>query len=64
MLQNDVFFTAGTLLFSSDGTLFDKLLYCMVENQMSFMRRKEVYGKIVGYKDILQIYVMMLPLKK
>ena len=35
-------------MFSSDGTLFDRLLDYMVENLMSFMRRKEVYGKIVG----------------
>ena len=30
------FFTAGALLFSSDGTIFDKLLYYMFENLMSF----------------------------
>ena len=53
------FFTAGTLLFFSDGTLFDRLLYYMVENQMSFMRRKEVYGKIVGCKDALLIEEVM-----
>ena len=35
-------------MFSSTGTLFDRLLDYMVENQMSFMRRKEVYGKIAG----------------
>ena len=32
------FFTAGTLLFSSDGTVFDRLLYKMFRKEMVFLK--------------------------
>ena len=41
------FFTAGALLFSSDGTIFDKLLYYMFENLMSFNEKTRNYGKCI-----------------
>ena len=43
------FFTAGALLFSSDGTIFDKLLYYMFENLMSFNEKTRSYGKCIRY---------------
>ena len=44
------FFTAGALLFSSDGTIFDKLLYYMFENLMSFNEKTRSYGKCIRYE--------------
>ena len=40
------FFTAGVLLFSSDGTIFDKLLYYMFENLMSFNEKTRFLRKM------------------
>ena len=44
------FFTAGALLFSSDGTIFDKLLYYMFENLMSFNEKTRSCGKSIRYE--------------
>ena len=47
------FFTAGTLLFSSDGTLFDRLLYYVSRNRMGFRIRQNMQYKWYVTEDIL-----------
>ena len=60
LLQKLCFFTAGTLLFSSDDTLFDRLLYKMFRSQMAFLRNLVNVGNTIPLRTYYQTMIIVI----
>ena len=58
------FFTAGTLLFSSDGTVFDRLLYKMFRKEIAFLKNLVNVDNNIMLRTYYQTLIMVIRVTK